>query len=370
MSNRTKRIIGLLMAALLALQSIQALAWEDEPALGVIGGALIAFAEYDSAITVPLGTAEADIGLPETLTATVEFFAQAQTPTDKETTSGSALKPEETGQALTPERTGQVLNPEEPGQALTPEETGQALKPQGTGQALTPQETAQALTPQEKSQAQIPVTWQAKPEYNGEAPGEYAFTAVIAAGEYALLAAPPVIIVTVADGEKAEVVNITIAGGENGTALYLEAGKPVTDADLLSGVSAADANGEAVTVTVADGGGLNRENPQPKGEPVSPQPYIITYAAGGGENRVTAARECYVTAAAMPLAEAGPFNVETPGGNAFFYNPDTRILTVGEEGKTGYFTISMAEGVTQSADCIKVIGLSSVTLSGGCNYFL
>jgi hypothetical protein len=62
MSNRTKRIIGLLMAALLELESIPALAWEDEPALGVIGGALTAFAQYESAIAVPLGTAGRTLG--------------------------------------------------------------------------------------------------------------------------------------------------------------------------------------------------------------------------------------------------------------------------------------------------------------------
>ncbi|MDR1689671.1 MAG: InlB B-repeat-containing protein, partial [Clostridiales bacterium] len=250
MSNQTKRIIGFLMAALLALQVVPVPAWGGEPENGVNYGMLTAFAQYENAITVPFGTAEADIGLPENMTATVEFFTPTETPTDIETASGSAL------------------------------------------------------TPMGAEQAQIPVTWQAQPEYNGETPGEYAFTAVINAGGYALLAAPPVITVTVLEAEKApsSAVTITIAEGEYSNALYLEAGKPVTDADLLAGVSAQDGYGEPVTVTVADMDGLDLDNPQSRfvDDPVLGKvnnPYTITYAAGEDENRATATRECYVTPA-------------------------------------------------------------------------
>ncbi len=112
-------------------------------------------------------------------------------------------------------------------------------------------------------------------------------------------------------------VSIIIAEGENGTALYLPAGIPVTDDDLLDGVSAEDANGDPVPVSVLDDGGLDRDDPQPGGEPGDPQPYLITYTAGDGAQ---ATRECYITVAATPL--------ELIQGEGYTFDSDTGKLTV------------------------------------------
>ena len=85
---------------------------------------------------------------------------------------------------------------------------------------------------------------------------------------------------TVDGSGKSAAVTILIDEDEYGdpTALYLTEGVAVTEADLLAGVTAVDENGEAVTVTVKDVGGLNMQNPAiPDGPPFPAIPYTITY---------------------------------------------------------------------------------------------
>ncbi len=111
-----------------------------------------------------------------------------------------------------------------------------------------------------------------------------------------------------------QAVAITIAASAFGdTALRLPGGVAISESGLLAGVSAEDETGAAVAAAIADVGGLALDNPQPKGAPGDPQPYIITYEAEhpvSGEV-FTAAREVYITVAARPLA----YEFSTGGSN-------------------------------------------------------
>ncbi len=190
-------------------------------------------------------------------------------------------------------------------------------------------------------------------------------------------------------------VTITIVEDEYGdTALRIPQGETVTDADLLYDVSAEDESGEAVAVAVADVGGLDVQNPQPKGTPGEPIPYLITCAAEGAEN-VT--RECYVTlhaAEVTPLAAAtldldalagfDPNSITDTEIKAAFGNDFSYInldYTITYEGSgpltitgTGAYTIAsnttteviLADGTSFGAGGMALLlGEESVTVTGG-----
>jgi len=117
-------------------------------------------------------------------------------------------------------------------------------------------------------------------------------------------------------------VTIFIEEDEDGgpMALYLTEGVEVTDNDLLAGVSAVDENGEAVTVTVKDVGGLDMQNPAiPEGQTFPAISYTITCQAvhpDDAEVTATAAREAYVTAAFYNALSADVIiNLAIPGAS-------------------------------------------------------
>ena len=150
------------------------------------------------------------------------------------------------------------------------------------------------------------------------------------------------------------------------TALYLPEGVAVTDADLLSGVTAADENGGDVAVTVKDVGGLDRGTPAPGGTPTSPTPYVITYKAvhpDTGE-AFTAAREAYVTIGIVAAAS-------TPSSNIF--DVIEGKITI-EQGTGGAGFLKVTYGSTENKDNIAdteeitIIGTTSsagVVVQGG-----
>jgi len=126
---------------------------------------------------------------------------------------------------------------------------------------------------------------------------------------------------TLGDSGKPAAVTILTPEDEYGdpTPLYLTEGVPVTEADLLAGVSAVDENGEALTVTVTGVDGLDLQNPAiPDGPPFPAIPYIITYQAahpGDAEVTATVTREAFVTpgiAGIQPTAAAVSINLANP----------------------------------------------------------
>ena len=144
--------------------------------------------------------------------------------------------------------------------------------------------------------------WVCEPAFDSMLPGDYSFTPLLQDGwTLAEGTEAPAIVVTVTQPEPAGAepgVAISIEQGELGdTALRIVQGEPVTDADLLVGVCAVDETGADVPVAVKDVDGLDLADPQPKGTPDEPEPYIITCAAAHpvtGEE-TTAQRECYIT---------------------------------------------------------------------------
>jgi len=100
----------------------------------------------------------------------------------------------------------------------------------------------------------------------------------------------------------------TITGESGyGNWLFLPQWIPVTNADLLSGVSAVDENGDPVVVNVVNVGGLDLSSPQPA-EGFPPTPYVITYEAVHPVTGVvyTVTRDAFVTAGIEPLALPAP----------------------------------------------------------------
>ena len=106
-------------------------------------------------------------------------------------------------------------------------------------------------------------------------------------------------------------VAISIAeDAQSYTALFLPEGVATTNEALLAGVSAADENGEAVPVSVADTDGLDLQNPALRS---GYAPYNISYtAAHPNDNAVTdTAMRVYVTVGIMPTATTHTWNSST-----------------------------------------------------------
>lgn len=214
--------------------------------------------------------------------------------------------------------------------------------------------------------AEISVTsWTAEPEYAPDADGEYTFTPALATG-YTLAdeVSLPTISVTVLAAEEendSETENSVIITVDPDEPLYFSEGEPITDADLLTGVTAKDENGDSINVTVKSVDGLDMENPAPKEGSAS---YIITYAAKHpmSEKEFTVTREAYVTVGIMPLASSA--NVidlsdsdaalsagATASGGRYNYNTITKEITInsGQVAITGTTTdrqVQIADGVT------------------------
>ena len=165
-----------------------------------------------------------------------------------------------------------------------------------------------------------------------------------------------------------------------GNWLFLPQWIPVTDEELLSGVSAVDENGDPVDVTVLDVGGLDMQSPQPQsGFP--PTPYTITFEAihpVTGEIYTTT-RDVYVTVGIMPVASATNIidlnDPTVPAGALWSYDPATNTYTV-TSGPVSFIgtssvpvTLNIASGVTVNSTATiqgtSPTGTSLLTLSGG-----
>ena len=172
-------------------------------------------------------------------------------------------------------------------------------------------------------------------------------------------------------GNEAQAITFDMPLNESGeTTFYLTEGVPVTNADLLAGVRAADENGDPVPVTVKDAGGLDMDNPVLKRLGILPEPYVITYEAAHPVTSeiVTAERECYVTlATAVPMAllfpsalSAGTYTIAASGADVILDSgSDSCVLT----SLTEIYVSSGDLALTVSADVtIKSIKLDSGNL--------
>jgi len=151
---------------------------------------------------------------------------------------------------------------------------------------------------------------------------------------YAEVEAEPEL-VTLESTVEADIVFTITGESEYGNWLFLSQWIPVTDADLLTGVSAVDEIGDPVDVIVVDVGGLSLTSPQPQGG-FPPSPYIITYGAihpVTGE-LYTTTREAFVTAGIMPLASTDTVidlsdpNNATYSSTSWSYDSVTNTYTI------------------------------------------
>ncbi|WRS28006.1 S-layer homology domain-containing protein [Oscillospiraceae bacterium MB08-C2-2] len=166
-----KRLLSFALALCMMLTQlpISAMAKEADISIGA-SGEIIAFAPLDKTeLSVSAGTAIENLGLPESLTATVRTTAIADSGTAEESEQDSG-NPDNLTEAI-------------PGSA-TPTDSGQQAKADET----TPPEW-NITTPN------IPVTWEATPEYQGNENGVYIFTPVIEG--YTVSADLPKVAVTV-----------------------------------------------------------------------------------------------------------------------------------------------------------------------------
>jgi len=189
------------------------------------------------------------------------------------------------------------------------------------------------------------VTWQSTPEYDSGAEGEYLFAPEIPT-EYTVeegVALPEIAVTVEGAAFRLQTVVITIAAdGQGQTALHLPAGSPLTDDDLLAGVSGVDETGNDIPVAVNDTGGLDMQRPAPNADPATP--YIITYEAVHPETgeSFTATREVFVEAA-RSLALVG--SDSSPENPAMSYE-ELRDAIIAANADPGVDTIYVAGSFT------------------------
>ena len=325
--RKKERILSMLLIVVLIFSSMPFTAIAEGTDAGAPGYFVTGFAALRSGVAaqnVPPGTSRSELTLPDTLTATGIAFAEwiidedellDDTPTATDSTATAATSSDATEEAQ-----------------------GEIITISG-------------------------VTWQSEPEYEPDTAGTYIFTAELPEG-YSLVSgvAAPVIRVEVAaatDAQTGHAITFDIPLNEFGeTEFYLTEGIPVTDADLLAGVSAEDENGADVPVVVKDVDGLDMDAPVPGGEGYPPVPYVITYEAAHpvtGE-KATVTRECYVTLAAVTTAlidpsalSAGTYTIEASGADVILTNgSDSCVLTSSTEiyVNNGNLTLTVNADVT------------------------
>ena len=153
-----KRLVSFALALCMMLTQLPIPAMAEEADTSVdASGEIIAFAPLDETeMSVPTGTVLEDLGLPETLAATVRTAAT--------TDSGTSEEP--------------MQDLGEPEENALPDNSAVATTTSAVEEIEYEQQ--EVLAPEwEESSVDIPVTWTAEPEYNGDENGEYVFTPVI-----------------------------------------------------------------------------------------------------------------------------------------------------------------------------------------------
>ena len=183
----TAMLLSVIMAA--DMLSVSAIAQTDALPIGA-SGEIIVFAELAADIAaqnVPLGTAEADLELPDTLTATVSFGAsEEETVLD----SGQIALESDSADATPGEEVG--INDNEGDTVASPavgKETEDGSEAESAGG-----------TTDSGTEITIPfsVTWASSPEYDGESMGTYVFTPELPEG------------FVLADGVEAPKITVTV----------------------------------------------------------------------------------------------------------------------------------------------------------------
>ena len=175
-----KRLLSFALALCMMLTQLPISAMAEEADTSAASGEIIAFAPLDETeMSAPTGTAIEDLGLPESLTAMVRTTVTADSSTVEEPVQDSGNPVEGTvSESLAAATSGSAIEAE-------------TNEPQG-------QDTEEEPVPRwEEVITDIPVTWEATPEYQGNKNGVYIFTPVIEG--YTVSADLPEITVTVGE---------------------------------------------------------------------------------------------------------------------------------------------------------------------------
>ena len=286
----------------LTMFPISAMAEEVDSSIGM-SGEIIAFAPLaETEKSVPTGKAIEDLEFPETLTATVRTAVAADSSTSEEPVQDSG-------------------NPDN----LTEATSSSALQ-------VDVNEQQEAAAPKwEEKTVDIPVTWTAEPEYDGNKNGDYVFKPVIEG--YTVSAALPEIIVTV---------------GTQPLMMALRTGAPVTYGDFSVSI---DEDGAAPTYT--DG--------------------ILTFGTAGeytvgmdGENDSTSDVIVVNTTGEVKLNFDGVV-IEAPNGaTALTVTSGTVALNViADSSLTGGMGNPGGNGGTGMSGNVTVMGTATLTCTGG-----
>ena len=153
-----KRLLSFVLALCMMMTQlpISAMAEEADTSIGA-SGEIIAFAPFDETeMSVPTGTAIEDLGLPEFLKATVKTAV-----------------PDDNGTTAEP-----VQDSGEPEESVTSENPATATTSSAMQADVNERQEATSSKWEEKT-VEIPVTWEATPEYDMDTKGDYVFTPVI-----------------------------------------------------------------------------------------------------------------------------------------------------------------------------------------------
>ena len=158
----------MLLSAALVVTQLPAAAMAEDSAPE--DGSIASFAALDSDVvkqTVPMGTAYDDLVLPDTVTAKVYHVTEDTVIPDK-VNGGEAGREGGLGREDDAEKGNSDTS------AASPSDADESVSGDGAGQETDGGKTVTTVT---TSEEEIPVTWDSAPAYDGDAAGEYVFTA-------------------------------------------------------------------------------------------------------------------------------------------------------------------------------------------------
>ena len=172
-----QKLIAMMLSVIMVvgMTPVSALAESGTLPVGA-SGEIIVFGALDADIvaqSVPLGTSESKLKLPDTLTVTLMLAALEEepvldsgdavtTPDSADTVSGSAIDVEETEESEIGDSKGDEI--------ASPSDT------EITEDRFEAEPTEKTVDSVEEITVPLPVTWNSSPEYDGEAAGTYIFT--------------------------------------------------------------------------------------------------------------------------------------------------------------------------------------------------
>ncbi|MEA4893281.1 MAG: S-layer homology domain-containing protein [Peptococcaceae bacterium] len=324
-----KRILSILLSVcmMLTMLPISAMAEGVDSSIGM-SGEIIAFAPLaETEKSVPTGKAIEDLEFPETLTATVRTAVAADSGTAEEPVqdSGNSDKSSVSGN-------------------LTVATTGSDIKVE-TNEPQKQEKVEEAVPRWEEKTAEIPVTWTAEPEYNGNENGVYVFK-------------PEIEGYTVS----ADLPEITVTVGTQPLRMALRTGTSVTYGDFSVSI---DEDGVAPTYTdgILTFGTAGEYTIGMAGGNDSTSDVIVVNATGEVKLNLDGVN---ITAPMGLAYRAGSDALTVTSGTVTLNVIANSSLTGGIGGPDGMNTAPAGNGGAGVIGDVRVTGTATLTVTGGC----